>query len=100
MARRIHLGAYALGGFLIVCSLALVSWISLHQWYLGRIERERTALVGQIEQNRAVLLELAKSHRTLELLQGPEDSHRKLLVMKDASGWQSKRNHGVIEFKQ
>jgi len=33
-----------------------------------------------------VLLQLAKSHRTLELLQEPERPHRKRLVMKDASG--------------
>jgi hypothetical protein len=78
--------AYALGGFLIVCSLTLVSWFSLHRWYAGRIERERAALVEQIEKNRAVLLQLAKSHRTLELLQEPERPHRKRLVMKDASG--------------
>jgi len=57
------------------------------------------AMVQQIAKNRPVLLKLAESHRTLELLQDPERPHRKLLVMKDASGWQSTRNHGVIEFK-
>jgi hypothetical protein len=98
LARRVHLGAYALGAFVIACSLTLASWFSLHRWYAGRIESERVALVQQVEKNRAVLLKLAESHRTLELLQDPERPHRKLLVMKDASGWQSTRNHGVIEF--
>jgi hypothetical protein len=98
LARRVHLGGYALGGLLIVFSLILVSWFYLHQWYLGRIEQERAVLVGQIDQNRTVLLQLAKSHRTLELLQDPKNPRRKLLVMKEASGWQSTRNHGVIEF--
>src|SRR6266516_4861027 len=99
LARRIHFRAYALGAFVIACSLTLASWFFLHRWYADRFERDRAAMVQQIEKNRAVLLKLAESHRTLELLQDPESPHRKLLVMKDASGWQSARNHGVIEFK-
>ena len=99
LARRVHFGAYALGALVIACSLTLASWFFLHRWYSGRIDEERAALVQQIEKNRAVLLKLAESHRTLELLQDPESPHRKLLVMKDASGWQSMHNHGVIEFK-
>jgi cell division protein FtsB len=99
LARRLHLGAYALGAFVIACSLTLVSWFFLHRWYADRFEQDRAALVQQIEKNRAVLLKLAESNRTLELLQDPERPHRKLLVMKDASCWQSTRNHGVIEFK-
>ena len=99
LARRVHFGAYALGALVIACSLTLASWFFLRRWYSGRIDEERAALVQQIEKNRAVLLKLAESHRTLELLQDPESPHRKLLVMKDASGWQSAHNHGVIEFK-
>jgi DNA repair exonuclease SbcCD ATPase subunit len=98
LARRVHLGAYALATFLIACALSLGSWFSLHQWYEDRIKRERADLVQQVEKNRAVLLKLAEWHRTLELLQDPDHPSRKLLVMKDASGWQSTRNHGVIEF--
>jgi hypothetical protein len=99
IARRIHFGVYAFGALLITCSLSLASWYFLHQWYSGRIARERAVLVQQVEKNRAVLLELAESHRTLELLQDPEYPHRRLLVMKDASGWKSAKNHGVIEFE-
>jgi len=100
LARRLHFGAYALGAFLIACSLTLAFWLSLDYWYAGRMEQERAALVQQMEKNRAVLLKLAESHRTLELIQDPERPRRKFLVMKDASGWQSTRNHGVIEFSR
>jgi hypothetical protein len=99
LARRVHLGAYVLAALLIACALSVGSWFSLHQWYEGRIEGERAALVQQVEKNRAVLLKLAQWQRTLELIQDPEHPRRKLLVMKDASGWQSTRNHGVIEFR-
>ena len=98
LARRLHFGAYALGAFVIACSLTMASWFYLDRLYVDRFERDRAALVQQIEKNRAVLLKLAESHRTLELLQDPERPHRKLLVMKDASCWQSTRNQGVIEF--
>src|SRR5262245_4257275 len=98
VARRIHLGAYSMGGILIVCALSLGAWLYLDHWYTNRLDRERQVLIAQTDQNRAVLLHLARSRRTLELLQDPEHPHRKLLVMKDASGWRSTRNHGVIEF--
>jgi hypothetical protein len=98
VARRIHLGAYTLGGILIVCALSLGAWLYLDYWYTNQLDREREVLIARTDQNRAVLLQLAKSRRTLELLQDPEHPHRKLLVMKDASGWRSTRNHGVIEF--
>jgi len=99
LARRVHLGGYALGGLLITCALVLISWFYLHQWYADRIDEERATLVRQIEKNRAVLVKLAESQRTLELVQDPEHPRRKLLVMKDAVCWQSARNEGVIEFK-
>ena len=98
VARRIHLGAYSLGGMLVVCALSLGSLLYLEHWYTTRLDRERTVLIAQTDENRAVLVQLARSRRTLELLQDPEHPHRKLLVMKDASGWRSTRNHGVIEF--
>jgi len=87
VARRIHLGAYSLGAMLVVFALSLGSWLYLEHWYTTRLDRERAVLIGQTDQNRAVLLQLARSRRTLELLQDPENPHRKLLVMKDAAGW-------------
>jgi hypothetical protein len=98
VARRIHLGAYSLVGVLIVCALSFGTWLYLDHWYTKRLDRECEVLIARTNQNRAVLLQLARSRRTLELLQDSEHPHRKLLVMKDASGWRSTRNHGVIEF--
>ncbi|HYK91946.1 MAG TPA: hypothetical protein VE398_24480, partial [Acidobacteriota bacterium] len=89
VARRIHLGAYSLGGILIVCALALGAWLYLERWYTNRLDRDREVLIAQTDQNRAVLQQLARSRRTLELVQDPEHPHRKLLIMKDASGWRS-----------
>ncbi len=100
LARRAHFKAYALGGLMILCALAFGSWFCTYRWYQGRIEEERASLVSQTDKNRALLLELAKSNRTLQLLDDPDHPHRKLIVLKDASGWQSARKHGVIEFEQ
>jgi len=98
LARRNNARVCALVAFVVACALTLASWFALHRWYLGRIEAERAALVRQIDKNREVLLELAESNRTLELVRDPDRPRRRLLVMKDAAGWQSKGNHGVIEF--
>jgi hypothetical protein len=98
--RRSYLWTYGLSGLLIVCALFSVSWLCLHQWYSDQIEKERAASVGYMEKNRTVLLGLAKSHRTLELIQNPDRPNSKLLIMKDASGWQSAGKCGVIEFSE
>jgi uncharacterized protein YgfB (UPF0149 family) len=99
-ARRVHLKAYALGALIAVCLLAAVSWVSLYRWYSDLIEQERVALIEQVGNNRAVLLQLSRSHRAIELMQDPGKPHHKLLVMKDASGWQSAGKCGVIEFTE
>ncbi len=99
LTRRVYIGIYALAGLGIAVFLTIGSWIYLSGWYTDRVEQERAALVWEIGQNRDVLLELAKSHRTLQLSQSSNHPERKLLVMKDALGWQSAGNSGVIEFK-
>jgi hypothetical protein len=99
-ARRIHFGTYALCGLLIICLVTSCFWFCLHQWYGDRIAQERESSVGLIDKNRSVLLELAKSHRTLEMHRDPGHPHRKLLVMKDATAWQSTDHQGVIEFEE
>jgi hypothetical protein len=98
--RRAHFKSYAVGGLMVLCALAFGSWLWAHRWYQARIEEERAGLVSQTDKNRALLLELAKSNRTLQLLDDPDHPDRKLIVLKDASGWQSARKHGVIEFEQ
>jgi DNA repair exonuclease SbcCD ATPase subunit len=98
--RRAHIGTYVLCGLVIISSLLSVAWFFLHQWYADQIRQEHAALVGYMEKNRTVLLDLAKSHRTLEMIQDPEHPDRNLLILKDASGWQSIRKYGVIEFSK
>jgi hypothetical protein len=98
--RRTYLWTYALYGLAIVAALLSVAWFFLHQWYADQIEQECVALIEYTEKNRTVLIELAKSHRTLDLIQDPERPNRKLLVMKDASGWQLAGDYGVIEFSK
>jgi DNA repair exonuclease SbcCD ATPase subunit len=100
LARRVHLKAYALSALIAVCSIAAVSWVSLYRWYADRIEQERVVLIEQVGKNQAVLLQLSRSHRAIEVMQDPGKRHHKLLVMKDASGWQSASKCGVIEFTE
>lgn len=100
MARRFRFWTYALGGCAVVCSFVLVFWFFLHRWYADQIDQECAELIKQVKTNRAVLQQLSKSHRTLELLQDPTQPNRKLLIMKDASGWQSASKQGVIEFDE
>ncbi len=99
-ARRFHLRTYAVCSLAVVCSLVLSAWIYLDRQYEARIRAERETLVIQIEKNREVLHRLAKSQRVLELHQDPEHPNYGFLVMKDATGWQSKDNRGVIKFKK
>jgi hypothetical protein len=98
MVRRLHLWIYGACSFLIVCSLVSSAWFWLHRRYEDRIAAECATLVKQGEKNRAVLLQLSKSNRTLEFHQDPKRPSRKFLVMKDATGWESANKHGVIEF--
>jgi hypothetical protein len=100
MARRFQLWTYSVHGLMAFLALALISGFFLNQWYSSRYEAERQVLIRQTEQNRAVLLQLSKSHRTLELVPNPQNPNRKLLIMKDAVGWQSAGKQGVIEFNE
>ncbi len=99
-ARKLHLGGYALGGLATVGALVLAAWFYIHYAYAERFDRERSTLAAQMAANRSVLIELSKSQRVLELTQDPKNPKRKFLVMKDAYGWQSRNNQGVIEFTQ
>ena len=92
--RRAHYFAYALAAV----ALVLVFWAYTHFRYETRLEKERAAIVAQVDGNQAVLLELARSKRRLELANGEKGS--KMLVIRNATGWTSAGNHGVIEFKE
>jgi hypothetical protein len=98
--RRFHLRTFAVCSLAIICVLVLSAWLYLDYQYKARIVAERETLVNQLDKNRNVLLQLAGSHRILELHQDPEHPNYGFLVMKDAAGWQSKNNQGVIKFKK
>jgi len=99
-ARRLHFKTYAFCGLVLVCSLIGGSYYYLYRRFGDQVVQERQALVGLTDKNSSVLLQLTKSHRMLELHPDPEHPQRKLLVMKDAFGWQSTRHEGVIEFEE
>lgn len=98
LTRHVHLGTYILASLTAVVLAVMGSWFYLNQVYMEQLGKERAALLQEISQNRTVLLELAKSHRTLQLVHDPQHPERKLLAMKDASAWQSNDGHGVLEF--
>jgi hypothetical protein len=100
LARRFHFRAYLVCGLLGFVLLAGITAVALNKWFENRLNDERLALIKQTEQNRSVMLQLSKSGRTLELLSNPKQPHRKLLVMKNASGWQAAGKQGVIEFDE
>jgi hypothetical protein len=99
-ARRFHIRTYVVCRFWVFRTLAGSTVFSLYQWYANRFSTEREALVKQTEQNREVLQQLSKSRRTLELVANPQKPNRKLLIMKEASGWQTAAKQGVIEFDE
>jgi len=100
VASRFHMWTYAIWGSFIFLAIAGGAGFYLNHWYSNRFTAEREALIKQTEQNREVLQQLSKSHRTLELVSNPQKPNRKLLVMKNASGWQTPTKHGVIEFDE
>ncbi len=100
IARRFHFRTYFICGLLVLVTLAGITIFSLSRWYENRLNIERQALIKQTEQNRSVLLQLSKSRRTIELLSNPKRPNRKLLVMKDAAGWQAAGKQGVLEFDE
>ena len=88
-----HYGAIAL----ITISVFLCLWACIHFRYEFRLDAARTAIASQFEGNQDILLELYKANRRLELTTDGKGS--KLLSIRNAKGWSSTDNRGVIEFK-
>ncbi|MDM7997123.1 MAG: hypothetical protein QUT30_15735 [Acidobacteriota bacterium] len=99
-ARRFHIRTYLVAGLAVVCALTVGSWLFLEQRFTSRFDQECSDLAKRFEKNRAVMIQLARSRRTIELVEDPERPNRKLLIMKNATGWQSPDKHGVIEFNE
>ena len=79
----------------------IASWLVIHFHYESRFEKARLGVVGrvieQVEDNQAILNELAKANRRLELSRG--ESGTKLLAISNARGYTSTSKAGMIEFK-
>ena len=88
-----HYRAFTLSVFFVILGL----WAFIHFRYESRLDAARTAIASQFEANQDILLELAKANRRLELTTDNKGS--KLLSVRNAKGWNSTDNRGVIEFK-
>jgi uncharacterized protein YoxC len=92
LARRIHIGAYALATILCALALTVLSWISISRHYAQReIELLRT-----VDQNRQILFELARRGNDFELRRDRADEHKLYLVVNRAKAW-TKEKRAVIE---
>lgn len=98
IARKYNLWTYGVCSLLIILSLVSISWFWLHSRFEDQFLAKCQALVKQDAKNRAVLLQLSKSNRTLELHLDADRPDHGFLVLKNATGWQSATKHGVIEF--
>jgi cell division septum initiation protein DivIVA len=99
-ARRFHIRTYLVAGLAVVCALTVGSWLFLEQRFTSRFDQECSDLAKRFEKNRAVMIQLARSRRTIELVEDPERPIGKLLIMMNATGWQSPDKQGVIEFNE
>jgi hypothetical protein len=91
--RWAHIIVYALAAVFTIMG----AWAYIHSRYEIRLEDARAAIVSQNKDNHAVLMELSKSNRWLDIT--INDKGNKLLIMKNATGWTSFDKQGVIEFK-
>ena len=82
-------------------AVIFASWVFFHYRYEAWLEDARrdaiSRVVEQVEVNQAVIEELAKANRRLEL--SHSESGTKLLAVSKAKGYTSTANAGVIEFK-
>ena len=92
-----RIGVIAAATFVVI----IASWLVIHFQYESRFEKARLSVVSrvieQVEDNQAILNELAKANRRLELSRS--ESGTKLLAISNARGYTSTSKAGVIEFK-
>jgi hypothetical protein len=92
LARRIHIGGYALATILCALALTVLSWISISRHYAQR----ELELLRTVDQNRQILSELAHRGNDFELRRDPADGHKLYLVVNRAKAW-TKEKRAVIE---
>ena len=97
VARRTQIGVIACAAL----SMIFASWLVFHFQYAAWLEESRRNAIGrvieQVDDNRAILNELALANRRLELTRS--ESGTKFLAISNARGYTSTANSGVIEFK-
>jgi hypothetical protein len=98
LSRQLHMGAYAFASLAIAAGLTLGSWFVVRQSFSERLERESQAILKQTDEHRGILTQLARSKRSLQLIQDPKHPRRHYMVMSDAQAWQAQDNRAVIEF--
>jgi uncharacterized protein YoxC len=92
LARRIHIGSYALATILCALALTVLSWISISRHYAQR----ELELLRTLDQNRQILSELAHRGNDFELRRDPADGHKLYLVVNRAKAW-TKEKRAVIQ---
>jgi hypothetical protein len=94
LARRIHMGGYALAATVITLTLFIEGWFILDRHYT----RREAELIEGIEQNRQMLRELARQGAVLQVQRDPADSEKLYLFMKRARTWTTDK-YVVVEVK-
>jgi len=94
LARRIHIGAYAVAAAIISVTLGLGGWFVAAQHYSDR----ETELFRGIDQNRQVLSELARKRAALEVRRNPADTQKLYLLVRRGKSWTTDK-HVVVEVK-
>ena len=90
LAKWTHYGAISVA--VIVSILAM--WVFFHFRYSTRLSEERIIVANEIGMNQAVLIELSKAGKRLEL----SGKNRNLVSIQNAEGWTSETGEGVIQF--
>jgi phage-related protein len=103
LRKNIKITNWTRTGAIAAATLVVIvaSWLVIYFHYQSRFEKARLSVVNrvieQVDDNRAVLDELAKANRRLELSRS--ESGTKLLAISNAKGYTSTSKAGVIEFK-
>ena len=90
LAKWTHYGAISAAVFFSI----LAMWFFFHFRYSTRLSEERVFLANEIGMNQAVLIELSKAGKRIEL----SGKKRNLISIQDAEGWTSTTGEGVIQF--
>jgi len=85
------------------CAIAMMavifsSWVFFNHQYSAKLSVQREIIFTHIEENRAVLAELAKYGRRMEM--SFSDKGNRVFLIRNAEGWTSTDKHGAIEIRK